>query len=127
MKNKYLRLFWVSLGILFTALGIIGILLPLLPTTPFLLLAATCFSKGSQRFYHLLLNNPVCGKYIKAYKAGNGIPLHGKLIAILALWIGMAYSIIFVVPVYIGKIVLLCIASGVTFHISTIKSKKVKS
>ena len=66
----------IAAGTVFLALGVVGILLPLLPTTPFLLLAAACYAKSSKRFSNWLLNNRVFGKIIKDYREGWGIPLN---------------------------------------------------
>ncbi len=117
----------ITAGLIFTMIGTIGVFLPLLPTTPFLLVAATCFAKGSEKFYNALLNNPLLGCYIRDYREGKGIPLRAKLIAITFLWVGISYSTFFVVPVVIGKIVLILIACGVTLHIALITPKNVNN
>jgi len=73
-------------GVLALVLGVIGIVVPLLPTTPFLLLAAACFARGSQRMHGWLLNNPVFGKFISDYEQGKGIPARAKALALLMMW-----------------------------------------
>ena len=62
-------------GIISLILGSIGIVLPVLPTTPFLLLSAACFAKSSKRFYNWLMNNRILGTFIKNYKEGLGMPI----------------------------------------------------
>ena len=86
---------WVLIivGSFFTGLGIIGIFLPLLPTTPFLLLAAACYIRSSERLYSWLINNKWVGRYIKNYLEGKGIPLKSKVLSISALWITIGYSV----------------------------------
>ncbi|MFH0931814.1 MAG: YbaN family protein, partial [Candidatus Zixiibacteriota bacterium] len=69
-------------GTFFVGLGVLGIFLPLLPTTPFLLLAAACYARSSKRFYNWLLNNRWFGSYIKDYKEGKGVPSKVKAISI---------------------------------------------
>jgi hypothetical protein len=69
-------------GTSFAGLGILGIFLPLLPTTPFLLLAAACYARSSERFYNWLLNNRWFGHYIRNYLEGKGVPLRVKVLSI---------------------------------------------
>lgn len=75
---KYL---WISLGWLFVGLGVIGIALPLLPTTPFLLLAALCFSRGSEKIHQWLLNHPTFGPPIHDWQSKRAISRRSKVIA----------------------------------------------
>lgn len=103
-------------------MAILGIFLPLLPTTPFLLLAAACYAKGSKRFYNWLLNNKFFGKYITSYREGKGIPIKSKIITISLLWLTISYSVIFVVAIFIGQLLLILIAVGVTYHILTLNT-----
>lgn len=105
-------------------LGIVGILLPLLPTTPFLLLAAACYARSSERFNNWLLNNRWFGNYLRNYWKGKGIPLKVKVLSISFLWITIGYSAFFVVQILLGKIILVIIAIGVTIHILSIRVLK---
>ena len=73
-------------GCLALALGVLGIFLPLLPTTPFLLLASWCFARGSSRLHHWLLSHRVFGDYLRNFEAGRGIPLRAKIVATVLLW-----------------------------------------
>lgn len=91
--------------------------MPLLPTTPFLLLAAACYIRSSEKFYNWLINNKYLGKYIKHYIEGTGIPLKGKIFSITILWFTILISAIFVIHIIWVKILLLVIAIGVTIHI----------
>jgi uncharacterized membrane protein YbaN (DUF454 family) len=104
-------------GTLFVGLGILGIFLPLLPTTPFLLLAAACYARSSERFYNWLLNNRWFGRYIKNYLEGKGVPLRVKVLSICFLWLAIVYSVVFVVDILLVRIILTFIAIGVTIHI----------
>ncbi len=105
-------------------LGIVGILLPLLPTTPFLLLAAACYARSSERLNNWLLNNRWFGNYLRNYWKGKGIPLKVKVLSISFLWITIGYSAFFVVQILLGKIILVIIAIGVTIHILSIRVLK---
>lgn len=114
----------VGLGSVSVALGVIGIFVPILPTTPFLLVAAACYVRSSQRFYTWLLQHPWFGDYIRNYREGNGIPLFTKITVIALLWLTIGFSVLMVVPVLIGKILLVGIAVGVTIHVVSLKTLK---
>ena len=73
-------------GALALLLAILGLFLPLLPTTPFLLLASACFARGSSRLHGWLLNHRVFGVYLRNFEAGNGIPLRAKIVASVMMW-----------------------------------------
>ena len=118
------RLLLIIAGTFFVGLGIIGIFLPLLPTTPFLLLAAACYARSSKRFYNLLLTNRWFGNYIRNYREGKGAPFKIKILSISFLWIAIGYSAIFVVHILLGRIILILIAIGVTIHILSIQTLK---
>jgi uncharacterized membrane protein YbaN (DUF454 family) len=109
-------------GTLAVVLGVVGMIFPILPTTPFLLLAAFCYGRSSKRFYDWLLNNRIFGTYIRNYRAGLGIPLKQKIFSISLLWVTIGYSVIFIVDNWWLRILLLGIAVGVTTHLVRIKT-----
>lgn len=109
-------------GSISTAIGIVGIFIPILPTTPFLLLAAACYVRSSQRFYDGLLGNRVFGAYIKNYLEGKGIPIKLKIITLALLWITIGLSVTFAVQHVVIRIVLMIVAIGVTVHIVLVKT-----
>ena len=123
-QNRFKRILFISLGTFFVGLGIIGIVIPVLPTIPFLLLSAGLYAKSSDKFYNWLINNRLFGKYIKNYRDGRGIPLHIKVVTILLLWGTIALSIVFAVELLVIKIFLVSIAIGVTIHILLIKNSR---
>lgn len=84
-----MRLFYNIAGVVAVFLGILGIFLPLLPTTPFLLLASACFARGSRRLRHWLLSHRVLGEYLRNFEEGRGIPLKAKIVATVLLWISL--------------------------------------
>jgi len=127
MKSSFLNGILVVSGTFFLILGIIGIFLPILPTTPFLLLAAACYAKGSERFYHWLIYNKWLGNYIRNYQEGNGIPLSVKIISVTVLWITILFSIFIIVSHFFIRVILFIIAIAVTMHILSIKTLKVKT
>ena len=114
----------IILGTVSLALGIIGIFLPLLPTTPFLLLTATLYFRGSPRLYQWLLNHKCLGPYIRSFRENKAIPLRAKIISISLMWITMLYCVFFIIPYIWVKVILLIIAAGVTYHILSFKTLK---
>lgn len=125
-QNKIVKWILIASGTIFLVIGIIGIFLPILPTTPFLLLAAACYARSSEKFYIWLIKNKVFGSYIKNYREGKGIPLKVKIIAIIFLWITIMVSTLLFIDVFWIRILLILIAVGVTIHILTIKTKKLR-
>ncbi len=109
-------------GTVCVGLGMLGIFLPLLPTTPFLLLAAACYIRSSEKFYHWLITNRWFGRYIRNYREGRGVPLSTKVMAISLLWITISYSAFFVVDILAVRILLILIAAGVTVHLVLLKT-----
>lgn len=91
-RSRLLRYVQFAIGWLSVALGVLGIFLPVLPTTPFLLLAAACFARSSPRFYHWLVEHPRLGPWIRDYLDGNGIPLKAKVYAIGLMWLSIGVS-----------------------------------
>lgn len=99
-KHKSLLARWVFalLGAGFTLLGVAGIFLPVLPTTPFLLLAAACFARASSRVYHWLLRHPVLGPIILEWRRYRGMPYRAKRTALALIALSFSVSILFFVP-----------------------------
>lgn len=120
---RWLRVLLITLGIFFICLGFIGIFIPVLPTTPFVLLSAALFARSSDRFYRWLMENRLFGKYIKDYRQGKGVPIKVKTGAIIILWITIGLSIFFAVDILWVRILLAAVAAGVTVHIAAIKKK----
>ena len=112
----------MTIGILAVGLGIIGIFLPLLPTTPFLLLAAACFIRSSERLYQWLINNKWFGSYIRNYREYRAIPLRAKVIALILLWTTMTYSVFFLLRHWALQVLLLLIAAIVTIYLLSLKT-----
>ena len=80
--SKPIQILLITLGTFFVGVGIAGIFIPVLPTTPFLLLSAALYAKSSTKFYNWLINNRIFGQYIKNYREGKGISLRLKIITI---------------------------------------------
>ncbi|HZK35238.1 MAG TPA: YbaN family protein [Bacillota bacterium] len=117
-----LNILLIIIGCLAVVVGTIGIFLPILPTTPFLLLAAACLSKGSKRLYNKLMGNRVLGSYIRNYQEGKGLPLPSKIFTIGLLWLSIGSSALFFIGSLALRLLLLLIAIGVTIHLVRIKT-----
>jgi uncharacterized membrane protein YbaN (DUF454 family) len=120
--QNWFRILCIISGTFFTGLGILGIFLPVLPTTPFLLLAAMCYAKGSRRLYYWILNNRWFGNYIRNYREKKGIPRKVKFLTITFLWITILLSAIFAIQIPIFRLLLIVIAIAVSVHILSIRS-----
>jgi len=123
MPSTAKRKLLIGAGTLCVGLGIIGIFVPILPTTPFLLLAAACYMRSSERFYQWLTSNRIFGAYVRNYIEGRGMPTKIKIFTILLLWLAIGLSITYGVQNTVVRIVLICVAIGVTVHICLIKRK----
>ena len=110
-----MKTLYIVLGSISLALGILGIFLPLLPTTPFLLFT---------RLYNWLLNHRHFGPYIRNFRENKAIPLRAKIISLVLMWGTMLYCIFFLIPFIWVKILLGLIAAGVTYHILSFKTLK---
>lgn len=109
-------------GTICVGLGAIGIFVPLLPTTPFLLLAAVCFARSSPRLLHWLTHNRWFGRYLRIYREGRGIPRREKILTIALLWITIAIAIWLFADHLWLRLALVLIATAVTIHLLRIKT-----
>lgn len=117
-----MKTIWIILGSISLGLGILGIFLPLLPTTPFLLLTAALYFKGSPRLYQWLIMHPRLGTYIRNYRENKAITFRTKVVSISMLWATMLFCIFFVVEALWLRILLACIMVGVTVHLLRFKT-----
>ncbi|HEC37211.1 hypothetical protein LCGC14_1574120 [marine sediment metagenome] len=122
-RNKVINSILFVVGLISLILGSIGIVLPVLPTTPFLLLSAACFAKSSKKFYNWLMNNRVLGTFIKNYKEGKGMPIKTKIFTLSTLWITILITIFFFVKILWVQIILWIIVIAVSTHIILIRPK----
>lgn len=115
-RHRSVRYALLAIGWLSVLLGVIGIFVPVLPTTPFLLLAAACFVRSSRRFYLWLVNHRHLGPWIRDYLEGNGIPLKGKVYAIGLMWVSIGLSC-YLVPMPWARAFMLTSAVLVSLYI----------
>ncbi len=113
-----MKILLATLGSLSLALGIIGIFVPLLPTTPFLLLAAALWVRSSPRLYEWLLAHRYLGEYVRNFRENRAIPLRAKIVSLVLLWLTMGYCILALLSAWWwAQVALLLVAVGVTWHI----------
>jgi len=122
--QKLVRTLWFIAGTICVVLGAIGIVLPILPTTPFLLAAAACYYKSSERMHRWLLNNKWFGEYIRNYQEGKGLTIKTKITALTVLWITIGVSTVFMLHrllpaqlVLPMQLIMIAVAIAVSTHI----------
>ncbi len=124
IPDKLKRRLFVIAGTITLGIGVIGIILPVLPTTPFLLLTAICYMRGSRRLYNELLRNRFIGTYIRNYLEGRGISRKMKTWTLILLWISIVATAILATDSLIIRIILAVVLFGVTIHILKVKTTK---
>lgn len=117
-----MKLLYIVLGTISLILGVIGIFLPILPTTPFLLLTAYLYFNGSTRMYNWLMGNKCLGPYIRNFREHKAIPLRAKIISLLLMWGTMLICIFLLIPIIWVKGMLFVIACCVTYYILSFKT-----
>ena len=118
--KKYLLIF---LGTVSFTLGIVGVILPVLPTTPFLLLASLCYIRSSKRLYNWLINHKIFGEYIYNYLTYRKVKKSTKLGALIFLWLSLLTSIMVVSNLHL-RIFLIIVGVGVSIHLFTLKTMR---
>jgi hypothetical protein len=119
MLSKWLL---ASLGVLALMIGLVGVVVPLLPTTPFLLLAAACFVRSSDTLYNRLLSNRLLGGFIRDYREQRGVTARAKITALVVLWGVIGYTALMVVDLIWVRVLLATIAIAVTVHLLRMKT-----
>ncbi|MDP4460735.1 YbaN family protein [Staphylococcus hyicus] len=116
---KYILL---MVGITCTILGFVGVVVPLLPTTPFLLLAAICFAKSSERFKNWLIHTKVYREYVESFKNERGYTLIKKFKLLISLYIGIAFSIYMIDHTMIRVMLLIMVCFQTIFLFTFVKT-----
>ncbi|MFA5868220.1 MAG: YbaN family protein [Candidatus Bathyarchaeia archaeon] len=117
VREELVRVFFFIMGTACLLLGAIGVFIPLLPTTPFLLLSAALYLRSSTRMHRWLFENRFFGEYLRNYRDGRGIPMKTKLFTVALLWVTISYSLTFVVVPWAVRLILVAIAVAVSVHI----------
>ena len=123
-SNPFVRVLWLSLGLLFTVVGLIGLIVPGLPTTPLMIVAAACFFRSSKRLFNWVLSNKYFGNYVKDFREGRGMPRKAKFIALGFIWLFVSISVFVGIPdhlVYVKILTFLaaCTGTGVIITLPT--------
>lgn len=121
--NPITKLALIIVGSISVLLGIAGIFLPLVPTTPFLLLASACYLRGSKRLHAWLMRNRYLGHYLEGFQQGRGIPLRAKIITIALLWGSILFSV-YKVDVIAVKSIMILIGVAISTLILRMKTFK---
>ena len=122
LSNKIMRYLYIVLGTFSLVMGIIGIFLPVLPTTPLLLLTAFCYYRGSKRMYAWLMRHPYLGAHIRNFRENRIIPRRVKIVTLILLWASLLFCAYILSPIWL-KCLMIAIAIGVTWHILSYKSE----
>lgn len=117
-----MRLILTIFGLISLGLGILGIFLPVLPTTPLLLLAAALFLRSNRKLYDWLLNHPKLGPYIRNFMVHKAIPLRIKVISVSMVWITLINCAVFVAEHWAFRLFFIALATAITIHILSYKT-----
>lgn len=119
VRSPFIRFFLITAAVIFLILGIVGIFLPVLPMTPFLLLASACYARSSVRFYNAIMNHRHLGPPLRRWKENGAISRKNKIVAISFLSLSMIPTIIWVIPIFAVKILLTIVGLSVGTFILT--------
>ena len=117
-SNPFIKVLWIIAGSVFVVLGAFGVILPGLPTTPFLILAAACYIRSSQKLYDWLIANKTFGPYLKDYREGKGIPKRAKKIALIMMTIFVGYAVLFALDDLVVRVVVLILGLIGFFYVA---------
>ena len=120
-RHRLVRWFFMGLGSVLVAIGILGVFLPLLPSTVFFLMAAACYGKSSPAAYRWLTTNRWFGRHLKDYREEKGATLTAKIFSIGSLWLGIGLSEYVIDNLWL-RLALVLVAGGVTAHLLMLKT-----
>jgi uncharacterized membrane protein YbaN (DUF454 family) len=126
VRNRWLRVLYVGLGFLSLGIGIVGTVLPGIPTTMPILLAAFFFSKSSQRFDDWLVNHKVFGPLVRDWRAGRGFTARAKAVALIAIAVTFTITVVWAVDHTAVRVGLILLALGVSTYILSLPTKRLE-
>lgn len=115
--RTWMKPLYLLLGLVALAVGVIGVVLPLVPTTGPLLIAAFAFARSSDRLHDWLMNHPRFGRFISDFRDGRGIPIKTKVIAVIAMTAAFTYSIGWVVPGLAAKAIVAAVGVWAIWYV----------
>ena len=121
LKASFKKYLLIALGSLSLGLGAVGVVVPVLPTTPFLLIALFCYLRSSRRLYDWLIHHRLFGTYLYNYVTYRAIPRQTKIGALIFLWAGLITSVILVDALFV-RLILLAVGIVVSIHILSLKT-----
>ena len=121
------KIILISLGSLFLLLAIIGLLLPVFPTTPFLLLATACYMRSSETLYNKIISHKQFGPLVKNYLNDRSITRKTKIVAVSSLWVFMSFSAYFFVTYLWAQVMMFLTALGVSLYLLSLKTTALNS
>ena len=121
-----LRVVWLSIGMIFTAVGMVGIIVPGLPTTIFMILAAGCFFRSSTKMYRWVISHPFFGDHVLRFRKGEGMPKKAKYLSILTMWTFIMFAVFIGLPDLAAWIKSFIVLSGATGTFYIIKQPDLK-
>lgn len=123
-RPSRLRPLWLAAGFLFTGLGVLGLILPVLPGTIWFILAAAAFARGDERWEAWLLSRPVIGELVRDFRAGRGMPARAKWIACLSITLAVALSVPRI-PAVAGQVATLLLGvAGVAYILFMVPTRR---
>jgi uncharacterized membrane protein YbaN (DUF454 family) len=125
--NRIKKWVLISLGTLAAFMGVVGIFFPVLPTTPFLLLAAICYTRSSEYLYRKLLSNRLCGSYLRNYLEGRGMTAKAKALTLTLLWVTLIAAAVLFTSSPVIRIILASVGIGVTVHLLMVRTLQQKN
>lgn len=120
-ENRFKRIFYFVMGVICVIMGIIGIFLPVWPTTIFIIIAAWFFVRSSEKYYLMLIRNRMFGKMIRNYREFRGIEPRARIKSLVLLWLTLGISFYLVDTLWV-RLLLICVGIGVTWHLYALKT-----
>jgi uncharacterized protein len=121
VENRFKRIFYFVMGVICVIMGIIGIFLPVWPTTIFIIIAAWFFVRSSEKYYLMLIRNRMFGKMIRNYREFRGIESRARIKSLVLLWLTLGISFYLVDTLWV-RLLLICVGIGVTWHLYALKT-----
>jgi uncharacterized protein len=123
-SSGLVRALWIMAGTISLAIGLVGVVVPVLPTTPFLLIAAACYLRGSRRMYDWMVSTRFVGRYLSDYVEGRGVSVRAKVVSIIVLWVLIILSAALATGNDVARLVLAAVGIAVTAHLVMLRTKR---